>query len=210
MIGRLSFAPRFDRRSNKTPTTPRSSSPSSPVHFLSFGGMSAQQPRAYNYVATQDFSANSSQGAGAGTGSDFSSPQYRLEPHHHDPSNDMNNPPPPQQHFNPLSETPQQSHQVYAQNVPTPANTQSSPKPPPVNPQSRPNVNYQSHPSAPPLNYQLHPPPNEYKPSQPPAQQQALYGVPSQQGGQMSFEEKFRPPSDKPKWNDVFPRARTS
>jgi len=40
----------------------------------------------------------------------------------------------------------------------------------------------------------------------PPEQQQyqpAQYGNPSQQWGQVSFDEKFKPPSDKPKWNDV-------
>ena len=48
--------------------------------------MSGEQPRAYNYVTTEDFSANSSS-PGAGTG--YTAPsQYQQEQHEYNPSND--------------------------------------------------------------------------------------------------------------------------
>jgi len=172
--------------------------------------MSAQQPRAYNYVATQDFSANSSAGEG-GPNSAAPPNQYQLDQQqHYDPSNDAYRPPPTQQHYYPVSETPQQPSQGYL-NAPPPVNAQSHPNPPPVNAQSHPvaggpAVNHQSHPAAPPLNYQSHPPTNEYKSPPAPPQQQTPYGDPGQQWGQMAFNEKFKPPSNKPKWNDVLTR----
>jgi hypothetical protein len=123
-------------------------------------------------------------------------------------SHDPYRPTPTQQHYYPVSETPQQPPQAYSQHAPPPVNSHSHAIPPPVNAQSHPGVppvNHQSHPTAPPLNYQSHPSPQEYKPPPPLPQQQAPYGDPSQQWGQMSFDEKFKPPSNKPKWNDVLP-----
>jgi hypothetical protein len=167
--------------------------------------MSDQQPRAYNYVTDQDFSANASSHGGGGatnTNAGYTAPtQYVQEQQqHYTPENDMYRPNGEQQHYYPDSSAqapplPQSSKphgQYHSQ--------QSAPAPPTVNIQSHP------HGGAPPIN-------NEYKPPpMPPPQQQqqqyqpAPYGDPSQQWGQVSFDEKFKPPSDKPKWNDVSER----
>lgn len=104
--------------------------------------MSAGQPRTYNYVTTEDFSANaSSQDGGVSTAPS----QQQQQPQYN------------------------QSHPVMAHG----AN-----RPPPPLPQQPPYGN----------------------------QQPQQYGNPSQQWGQVSFDEKFKPPdAAKPKWNDVNP-----
>jgi hypothetical protein len=63
---------------------------------------------------------------------------------------------------------------------------------------SAPQINQAGHP--PPINTASHPVPH-YE-NKPPLQP---YGEPQQQWGQVSFDEKFKPPSSKPKWNDVHP-----
>jgi hypothetical protein len=161
--------------------------------------MSAQQPRAYNYVTEQDFSANASSLGGGGAANPnvgYTAPsQYVQEQQHYNSENDTYQPSGNQQHYY-LDSQPQapplpQSSKPHAQYHPQ----QSAPVPPPLNFQSHP------HDGAPPINTAYKPPPMP-----PPEQQQyqpAQYGNPSQQWGQVSFDEKFKPPSDKPKWNDV-------
>lgn len=154
--------------------------------------MSAQQPRAYNYVTNEDFSANASTG---GANNSYVPPTlYQQEQQqHYSAENDQYRPSGTEQHYYPTSDPP-----------PPPAST-------------KPHVNPQTHPTAaPPVNLGSHPQPgqtnnNFYKPPPPPPQQQsagygqpAPYGDPSQQWGQVSFDEKFKPPSNKPKWNDVL------
>ena len=151
--------------------------------------MSAQQPRAYNYVTNEDFSANASTG---GQNNSYVPPtQYQQEQQqHYTPVNDEYRPSATQQHYYPPTEPP-----------PPPSST-------------KPHTNQQTHPPAPPINFGSHPQPgqannNFYKPPPSvPQESAAPYGDPSQQWGQVSFDEKFKPPSNKPKWNDVFSRCR--
>src|SRR5579862_1707726 len=152
--------------------------------------MSAQQPRAYNYVATQDFSANTSasQGGGSAPQSQYQPPiNYQQEQQNYSSENDTYRPSTgPQSYYPPSAPLPQGQ-----QTQPPPVNFQSHPQPgqgvPGVHAETKPHPQQQ---------YQ-----QQYQ--QPQTQYQATpYGDPSQQG-QVSFDEKFRPPSDKPKWNDV-------
>ena len=155
--------------------------------------MSDQQPRAYNYVTDQDFSANASHGGGSAANAGYTAPaQYVQEQQqHYSPENDIYRPSGGQQHYYPTS-SPQ-----------APPLSQSTKPHEGHQPQFAPPVNLQSHPQggAPPVNTEYKPPP--MPPLQQDQYQPAPYGDPSQQWGQMSFDEKFKPPSDKPKWNDV-------
>jgi hypothetical protein len=159
--------------------------------------MSAQQPRAYNYVTNEDFSANASgQGAANGAPSQFQQEQQHYTyTNDQEPSEPQHQAPPPQFHpeSKPHSQTPPPP-QFHPESKPHGQQYQAQQPPPPP-------VNNSSHP--PPVNNASHPAPNNPAPhyeSKPPPQP---YNSPQQQWGQQSFYEKFEPPATKPKWNDV-------
>ena len=137
--------------------------------------MTSEQPRAYNYVASQDFSANAS--AQGQTPQTFHQPpsQYHQAQQSYVSDDDT---------YRPST----QSHSYYPPSGPLP---QPQAAPPPVN--------YQSRPHGPAIHTEGKPPPQQYQgPYQP-----VPFNDPNQQWGQMSFDEKFRPQDDRPKWNDV-------
>jgi hypothetical protein len=165
--------------------------------------MSAQQPRAYNYVTNEDYSANASHqefpGGTAPSQNPSQFPQYQQEQQHYTWTNDHEPPQmhyqaPPDQHFTVNPQPPVPGHKP---SVVPPVNTASHP--PPVNAASHPpavNAGDKPHGDA---HYNANKPPPPV-PTQP-------YGDPQQQWGHQSFDEKFQPQTQtsKPKWNDVSP-----
>jgi len=139
-----------------------------------FFAMSAEHPRAYSYIASQDFSANASASVQHSTAlpSSYAGPQQYVQQQQH--------------HVYPPSNS---GHQPRLQ-----ANPQEQwLELPPMEPQS------------------LAPPPKPNMTSKPHHVQEHPYGPApdigppqGQQYGQISFDEKFRPADNKPKWNDVI------
>jgi hypothetical protein len=115
-------------------------------------------------------------------------PQYVQQQQQYIAANDQFRPTQQQQHFYPPSNTGQQQQwqqqpQQQPQSVAPPVNQSSHPASVHANMQTKPHQGAQQHPYGP-------------APDIPMPQ--------GQQYGQLSFDEKFRPVDNKPKWNDVI------